>query len=282
MRSLIRTSLLHILVIVNTLRDVQQGAAFMIHSTPCHNRVQSSIALIRTSPKSSPAKTHLYSSWNNNNDPWRRQDKDPKFDGIGSTVGGALLGGLVAGPFGALWGASIGANIGAKKAQEAAQKAEMERIGITPEMVAMAMECSVDLSRAMEGLQATESSLQSQQSYARRLDSEAERLHTQAIAALTEMQDEDRARALLSERQIQLDRLKTTLKRCAEEKKRVEIMKANVSALEQRAMEIDTLIRRSVSAKTYQDIQLDNFDDRLALDNEDPLLKKFRELERDG
>jgi uncharacterized protein YcfJ len=229
--------------------------------------------------------TRLYSSWNNNNNNRRRKDDndgDQQFKGMGSTAAGAMLGGLVGGPFGALWGASIGASVGAKRAQEAAQNDEMKRMGITPDMVEMAEDCAVSLNNAMEGLRASQNSLESQQSLARRLDRESDRLKEEATVALVEQEDEERARKLLSERLKLLDRLKPALVRCAEEKKRLVVSQDNVNSLEQRAMEIDTLMRRSVSAQTYQDTTLSNFDNRLTLDNEDPLLRKFRELERDS
>jgi hypothetical protein len=50
-------------------------------------------------------------------------------------------------------------------------------------------------------------------------------------------------------------------------------MERNVQILEERAMEVESLLRRSVGAKTMQDVMGDQF----ALEDEDPLLKKFRD-----
>jgi len=57
------------------------------------------------------------------------------------------------GPFGALFGAQIGATFGAKRASNEVQKKEMERMGLTPEMVEMAQEVGAALERGLEGLQ---------------------------------------------------------------------------------------------------------------------------------
>eukprot|EP00559_Dactyliosolen_fragilissimus_P003290 CAMPEP_0184872806 /NCGR_PEP_ID=MMETSP0580-20130426/41494_1 /TAXON_ID=1118495 /ORGANISM="Dactyliosolen fragilissimus" /LENGTH=103 /DNA_ID=CAMNT_0027375649 /DNA_START=268 /DNA_END=579 /DNA_ORIENTATION=+ len=60
--------------------------------------------------------------------------------GGGETAAGAILGGLVLGPFGALFGASIGSSLGAKNAISKAKKEELERMGITEDMLQSARE----------------------------------------------------------------------------------------------------------------------------------------------
>ena len=204
-------------------------------------------------------------------------------DGTKSVAAGALLGGLLGGPFGLLFGAQIGANLGRKYQNDKAQKEEMERLGITPEMLQMAEECGVALNRAMEGVEATKDSLDSLQRLARRLESSSNDLYEKAQKEIVNG-NEDEARKLLLERQNVQDKLMKTLLNCKDEKKRYEQMQQNLEALENRAMEIDSLLKRSVGAKALMDssgdidmIAMDTF----RMETEDPLLRKFKELEKE-
>lgn len=148
----------------------------------------------------------------------------------------------------------------------------MERRGIDPEVSEMAREVGVALERGVEGLEATRESFDTQQKIAKRLNEDVETIYKKAQARLLES-DESEARDLLLERERSKEKLLKVLKGCAEEKKRLEQMVRNVEALEERATEIDTLLRRSVGAKTLQDTS------QFSLADEDPLLRKFRDLE---
>ena len=150
---------------------------------------------------------------------------------------GAILGGLVAGPFGLLFGAQIGANLGAKNAINKARQEELERMGITQEMLDAATECGLALEQSMEGLRATKESLETQQRLAKRLDSDANAIYEKASLALKEG-NEDGARKLLLERNEIQNKLKKVLQMCAEEKRRYSTMEENVAAIERRAIEI--------------------------------------------
>ena len=152
-----------------------------------------------------------------------------------------------------------------------ARKEEMRRLGITEDMLKMAQEAGTDLERAIEGLKATRDSLQTQQSFARRLSNNVDTLYDKAKIAL-DAGNEDDARKYLMERNQGQEKLKKVLKSCAEDKKRLETMERNVQLLEERAMEVDTLLRRSVGAKAVQDTS-----NQFALSSEDPLLQKFRD-----
>lgn len=174
---------------------------------------------------------------------------------------------------GALFGASIGSNFGAKNAVDRARRDELERLGITEEMLESARDVGAALDRSVEGLAATRESLESQQRLARRLDSNAEELYGKAKAAL-ESSDEEAARKYLLERTSIQDKLKQVLLRCGEEKRRVETMESNVALLKEKAMEVNTLLKRAVGAKATQDTS----DLGLSLTKEDPLLQKFRDL----
>jgi phage shock protein A len=178
---------------------------------------------------------------------------------------------------GALFGASIGSSMGSKSALDRARKEEMERLGVTQDMLDAARDCGAELEQSNEGLRAVRDSLQTQQSFARRLDRDATDLYERAKIAMAENRDEE-ARKLLLERQLDQDKFKKVLMQCAEEKKRLEKMEENVKAIERRAMEVDSLLRRTVGAKAIQETAATDSMVGLSLTAEDPLIQKFRDL----
>jgi len=228
--------------------------------------------------------------------------------GTGETIAGAVLGGLVLGPFGALFGASVGSNFGARSAVDKAKKEELNRMGITEDMLTAAREIGSALENANEGLKATQDSLTTQQEFARRLDADAERVYNRAKMALSD-KDEDEAKDLLYQRQKINEKLMKSLESCKQEKvstklkyklslcnaplyvhfiiiivikiistlqKRLAQMEDNVRSIEERSIEIESLLRRSIGAKSLQESS-----DQLLLqddDFEDPLLKKFKDM----
>ena len=202
--------------------------------------------------------------------------------GGGSVAAGAILGGLVGGPFGALFGAAVGGNIGTKNAFDKARKEEMEKKGITQEMLDAAEEVGYALEQSMIGMDATRESLRSQQTLARRIEEDMNNTYEKAKAAMVEGREED-ARSFLLKRNGDQDRLKDVLKNCAEEKKRIGVMESNVSALKTRAMEVEAILQRAVGAKARRDSsdlvaeQSVMTDLDLSLSREDPLLKKFKD-----
>lgn len=154
-----------------------------------------------------------------------------------------------------------------------ARKEEIEKLGITQEMLDSAEQVGIALEQATEGFEATKASLESQQSLARRLEHDSEELYEKAKASMSEDKEEE-ARKFLFQRNDTQERLTKVLKSCVEEKQRFEKMKDNVAAMEKRALEIESLLQRSVGAKARLDVPTDN----LSLPPEDPLLQKFRDL----
>jgi phage shock protein A len=167
--------------------------------------------------------------------------------------------------------------MGSKSALDRARKEEMERLGVTQDMLDAARDCGAELERSNEGLRAVRDSLQTQQSFARRLDRDATDLYERAKIAMAQNKDEE-ARKLLLERQLDQDKFKKVLMQCAEEKKRLEKMEQNVKAIERRAMEVDSLLRRTVGAKAIQETAATDSMVGLSLTAEDPLIQKFRDL----
>lgn len=239
-------------------------------------------SFVITSQTSSRSTTSLY------NDKINREINEKSLqrasgEGGGAMAAGAVLGGLVGGPFGALFGASIGGNFGAKKAFNKARKEEMEKKGITQEMLDAAEEVGYALEQSMEGMEATVNSLRSQQSLARIIESEANDFYEKAKEAMSAGREED-AKSFLLKRHENQERLKETLLRCAEEKKRIAIMESTVSALQKKALEVEAMLQRSVGAKARNDASLltgaqgSLMDSEFSLSREDPLLKKFKDL----
>ena len=138
----------------------------------------------------------------------------------GSTAAGAILGGLIFGPFGALFGASIGSNMGSQNNLEKARKEEMESMGISQEMLDQAREIGILLDRGIESLKLIEDALKTQQNFAKRLESDMDRIYADARLALQDG-DEDKARDLLLKKTNLEEKLKKTLMGCVDEKKRL-------------------------------------------------------------
>lgn len=191
--------------------------------------------------------------------------------GGGETAAGAILGGLVLGPFGALFGASIGSKFGASRAVDKAKKDELARMGVTDTMLESAREIGVTLDRSIEGLKATQDSLKTQQNFAKCLNADADKVYSEAKVAL-ESNNEELARTLLLKRTQIQEKLKKTLIGCAEEKNRLVKMEDNVRAIEERAIEMETLLRRNIGAQSLLDTST-----QFSLADEDPLLQKFRD-----
>lgn len=190
--------------------------------------------------------------------------------GAGSMATGAILGGMLGGPFGMLFGASIGSKLGGKNALDKARKEEMERSGISQDMLDAAEDVGLALQQSMEGMEATQESLRSQQSLARRIDADSNETYEKAKEAMVGGREEE-AKTYLLERNKNQESLKSVLKRCAEEKERISIMEKNVSALQKRALEVEAMLTRAAGAKARQG----SFDFTLSV--EDPLLKKFQD-----
>jgi hypothetical protein len=164
------------------------------------------------------------------------------------------------------------ANFGSKNAALKARQEEMARLGVTQDMLDAAQDVGVALQQSTEGLEATKDSLQTHQSLARILDRDAEDLYAKAKEKLTSGEEES-ARILLLKRTDVQEKLKKILKLCVEEKRRVKTMEQNVQTIQQRALEVEALLNRTVGAKARQESFAD-----FSLEREDPLLKKFRDM----
>ena len=145
----------------------------------------------------------------------------------------------------------------------------MEKLGLGAERLEAEKEIGVTLENSMQGLQAAQDSLRTLQKLARNLEESDNTLYSNA-KKLLQGGDENGARILLLERTKVQEKLVKTLKSCSEERKRIQQMESNVEALKDRAQEMERLLSRSVGAKALQDSSL-------RLQQEDPLLQKFRD-----
>lgn len=142
-------------------------------------------------------------------------------------------------------------------------------------MLDMAQDIGVSLEKSIEGIRAVRSSLETQQKLAKLLDADSSNLYTKAKQALDDS-NEELARKLLLQRTDVQEKLKKVLINCTEEMARLQKMEDNISQLERRAVEIDSLLTRTVSAKSRQGTA--DFELGLSLRSEDPLLQKFKDL----
>ena len=93
--------------------------------------------------------------------------------------------------------------------------------------------------------------------------------------------NEDRAKELLFKKSEIEGKLVKALKNCVEEKQRLTKMEENVRAIEERAIEMESILKRTVGAKALFDSSSSAMDadatSGFSLAKEDPLLQKFRD-----
>lgn len=199
---------------------------------------------------------------------------------MGSAVGGAVLGGLVGGPFGAFFGAQLGGSFGAGAQQKQAEKAALESMGVSPEMLALANAAGKELGDAQEGLSLVRDARESQrrvvETYERRA-AEAMADATSAVAA----GDDGRARKALTERNAARAKLPAAETSLLASDGRMRTMQANVAALEERALEVEALLKQSMAAVASGKAAsaLGGMAALADVPVRDPLLEKFKALE---
>lgn len=204
-------------------------------------------------------------------------DVGSKLPGVGGgAVSGALLGGLVGGPFGMIFGAAIGGDLG----EQAKAKQKLEKFGLSKAAVEEAQSLAVSLQQAQEGYdQANEASIRARdRSLA--LEKESDRLYESAKAKL-EAGDEDAAKALLTERQQAKQDLEKAVLEFKTRRSMMERIESEIAVLKSRVEDFDNmLLRAAKAAETGSSVSgLESYT-TAPRPVEDPLLKKFEELER--
>eukprot|EP00854_Cymbomonas_tetramitiformis_P020361 gene20361-24387_t len=210
-------------------------------------------------------------------------------------MGGAVLGGLIAGPFGAIWGASVGAGFGgnarAEREAEAAQEAEMKRLGLTPEIAAMAAEAVRDLKEAELALELSIRAFDSQRALCVGLERAAQEAYAAAEEAMAAGKEED-AKASLLRRRALTDELEAATADLSTAERRASRDQDNIKIISQRATQIEEIVKanregRELPASDYSALynnpaRTDRWDATVQdYEEEDPLMKQFRKLEED-
>ena len=210
----------------------------------------------------------------------------PKDETVGGAVGGAVLGGLLLGPFGAILGGQFGANLGTDRKRARQEEAALRKQGITPEMVRMVEECAEGLKNAEEALRTARDSQRFILEEASELDAEASELYNMASAAV-QSGDDDTARRHLTERKRVQSKLEDAMRRAGEAKERVARVEKSVDTLASQAKKLESILKENMANAAELNAReaaakFDGAGDALAgatFEDEDPLEKKFRELE---
>lgn len=179
-----------------------------------------------------------------------------------------MLGGLLGGPFGAIWGSQLGSSIGAARAEDRANEERLEQMGLSKEVRQLAAACAAELAEAEEGLQLAQRALESAKGMESQLQAQAAELYEAAQTALIQ-DDEAKARQCLVERQEVNTRVTAAGIQKMEADDRVNQMQSAVEILGSRAAQLEARMSSAILDKQTT----------VMLEPEDPLLRKFRELE---
>ncbi|XRA99192.1 hypothetical protein NFJ02_06g128910 [Pycnococcus provasolii] len=217
----------------------------------------------------------------------RASNKSPGGGGnedVKGVLGGAVLGGLIAGPFGAILGSQIGGSMGANKKfnrqVQDAEENELRRMGVTREQVEQAQELANDLADAEDA--------------ARVLALDADRLNTD-VNNLKLIADQAYADAEEAVKTGDDDAARSHLGRRAEANRRLQGMESDADDARRRADQARRGVDQLAEAVRIFERQImaqkaDAAQERIRSatekasgitmqpdEEEDPLLKKFRE-----
>lgn len=193
-------------------------------------------------------------------------------------IGGAVLGGLLGGPFGALFGAQLGGSMGANARVQRAADEKIQAMGLNKDVIKAAQEIAQELADAEESLELVRGAERSQRNLLAVVDQTMEDAYKAAETALR-AGDEATARRQLEERNLQKTKRAGIEAEVTAAASRVATMQASVTSIAERANQIEQVIARQVTATKAKASSGVSADVNLALDAEDPLLKKFRDLE---
>jgi len=238
--------------------------------------VPAATSLLHTLPQQHPLLLHALPQ---RRSPSRNAAVVLKADETKGALGGAVLGGLLAGPFGALWGAQIGGSMGANARVRKEEEDALERMGLDRATMDAAQTCAAELVEAERSLKLVEQAASSQQALLGTLDEAMASAYSAAESALG-AGDEVGARSRLEERQALKGKWALAEAQWREAEARVASMRSNVASLAERASRIEAAISRTVtSAASREGRSAPPSAAPLEMEPEDPLLRKFRDLE---
>lgn len=222
-------------------------------------------------------------------DPFKRigriaKDKLGQAPEVNPVLGGAVIGGIIAGPFGMLLGIGAGNSFANQKTAET----EMQRMGMSKELIAEAQKLAQTLQDAQAASKASVDARETLKQRSLSLDQTYEQLQDRARECLKDG-DEDGARAALQDRQKVGKQRDDAVLEFRAARERVERIDRDVSVLKQKVEDFDALILRSARAQQQQQVQGNSFEyevppsvaAEMPLTQQDPLLDRFAKLERE-
>ena len=193
-------------------------------------------------------------------------------------IGGAVLGGLLAGPFGALWGAQIGGAVGANNRAKREQTEALDAMGLSEDVLQAAKAVAMELEEAEASLSIVRGAEDSQRALIKMHERASEEAYAAAEVALRSG-DEAAARSLLEQRQSSKAKQAVAEADLAAATRRVADMQANVAAIAERAAAVEQKIAGTVASARDATKRGGAPRGGDSLDLEDPLERRFRELE---
>lgn len=151
-------------------------------------------------------------------------------------------------------------------------------MGLNKETIKAAQEIAQELADAEQSLEIVRNAERSQRNLLEVVDRTMDALYKAAEQALRSG-DEATARRNLEERNMQKAKRAQIEAEVTAAAGRVATMQASVASIAERANEIEQIISRTVTATKAKSSSGISSDFNLALEAEDPLLKKFRDLE---
>ena len=168
----------------------------------------------------------------------------------------------------------MGANARVKRAANE----RIEAMGLNKETIQAAQDIAQELADAEESLELVRNAERSQRNLLDVIDSSMEAAYKAAETALRNG-DEATARRQLEEKNMQKAKRAKVEAEVTAAAARVATMQASVASIAERANEIEQIIARTVTATKTRSSSGLSSDVNLALEAEDPLLKKFKDLE---
>lgn len=200
-------------------------------------------------------------------------------EGAKGAVGGAVLGGLLAGPFGAVFGAQLGSTFGAERGARKADDARLDAMGLSREVRAAAAAAAADLAEAEEGLKLCQQALSSARSLEAQHEASAGRFYASAEGAL-KAGDEVEARSFLEKRQQANTQRATAEIEVQQAAARARTMQDVVAAATERIMTVEAAMTKVLASNAaINAATASRASDGLLGDDDDPLLRRFKDLE---
>lgn len=165
------------------------------------------------------------------------------------TFAGAAIGGLLGGPLGALLGGQVGNSLGTNAAREREERTRLASLGLTSTDLKAAQEVVNDFKEAEASLQVVADAADAARTHAAALAEDVDAAYASARQALADG-DEQSARRWLERREAASERLERARAEVADAEARVRQMEQAAQSLARRALEIEAIIARTVTASS--------------------------------